>query len=100
MSGQQDDFLLTSSVFPGGESYRDVIVRLEPVIMELERQDNILIVCHQVRFRCSRVATMLITIIFQAIIRCLYGYFMGISQAEIPYIKVRTLSCVETCARN
>lgn len=32
----------------GGESYRDVIVRLEPVIMELERQDNILIVCHQV----------------------------------------------------
>jgi broad specificity phosphatase PhoE len=35
-------------VFAGGESYRDVIVRLEPVIMELERQDNILIVCHQV----------------------------------------------------
>jgi broad specificity phosphatase PhoE len=32
----------------GGESYRDVIVRLEPVIMELERQDNILIICHQV----------------------------------------------------
>lgn len=36
------------SVSAGGESYRDVIVRLEPVIMELERQDNILIVCHQV----------------------------------------------------
>ena len=35
-------------VLLGGESYRDVIVRLEPVIMELERQDNILIVCHQV----------------------------------------------------
>lgn len=51
MSGQQDDFLLTSSVCSGGESYRDVIVRLEPVIMELERQDNILIVCHQVRSR-------------------------------------------------
>ncbi|KAJ9109242.1 hypothetical protein QFC21_000571 [Naganishia friedmannii] len=55
--------------YRGGESYRDVIVRLEPVIMELERQDNILIICHQ------------------AIIRCLYGYFMGIPQAEIPYIK-------------
>jgi len=33
----------------GGESYRDVVVRLEPVIMELERQDNILIIGHQVR---------------------------------------------------
>jgi 6-phosphofructo-2-kinase / fructose-2,6-biphosphatase 2 len=32
----------------GGESYRDVVVRLEPVIIELERQDNILIIGHQV----------------------------------------------------
>lgn len=32
----------------GGESYRDVVIRLEPVIMELERQENILIVGHQV----------------------------------------------------
>ena len=34
--------------YRGGESYRDVVVRLEPVIMELERQENILIVAHQV----------------------------------------------------
>jgi hypothetical protein len=34
--------------YRGGESYRDVVVRLEPVIMELERQENILIVGHQV----------------------------------------------------
>jgi hypothetical protein len=33
----------------GGESYQDVVVRLEPVIMELERQENIVIICHQVR---------------------------------------------------
>jgi hypothetical protein len=32
----------------GGESYQDVVVRLEPVIMELERQENIIIICHQV----------------------------------------------------
>jgi broad specificity phosphatase PhoE len=32
----------------GGESYRDVVIRLEPVIMELERQENILIIGHQV----------------------------------------------------
>lgn len=56
--------------YRGGESYQDVVVRLEPVIMELERQENIIIICHQ------------------AIIRCLYGYFMGLSQEELPYIKV------------
>ena len=39
--------------YRGGESYRDVVVRLEPVIMELERQENILLVCHQVRPRVS-----------------------------------------------
>jgi len=33
----------------GGESYRDVVIRLEPVIMELERQENVLVVGHQVR---------------------------------------------------
>ena len=33
----------------GGESYRDLVVRLEPVIMELERQENILIIGHQAR---------------------------------------------------
>ncbi|KAF5392239.1 hypothetical protein D9757_001472 [Collybiopsis confluens] len=29
-----------------GESYRDVVVRLEPVFMELERQENILSIGH------------------------------------------------------
>jgi hypothetical protein len=33
----------------GGESYRDVVIRLEPVIMELERQENVLVVGHQVK---------------------------------------------------
>lgn len=56
--------------YRGGESYRDVVVRLEPVIMELERADNVLIIGHQ------------------AIIRCLYAYFMGLSQEQLPYIKV------------
>ncbi|THV02885.1 bifunctional 6-phosphofructo-2-kinase/fructose-2,6-bisphosphate 2-phosphatase [Dendrothele bispora CBS 962.96] len=56
--------------YRGGESYRDVVVRLEPVIMELERQENILIIGHQ------------------AILRCLYGYFHHISQADLPYIKI------------
>lgn len=56
--------------YQGGESYRDVVIRLEPVIMELERQENILIVCHQ------------------AVIRCLYAYFLNLSHDELPYIKI------------
>lgn len=39
----------------GGESYRDVVVRLEPVIMELERQDNVLVIGHQAIIRCLSV---------------------------------------------
>jgi len=34
------------------KSYMDVVSRLEPVIMELERQQNVLVVCHQAISRC------------------------------------------------
>ncbi|KIJ27860.1 hypothetical protein M422DRAFT_190528 [Sphaerobolus stellatus SS14] len=56
--------------YRGGESYRDVVVRLEPIIMELERQENILIIGHQ------------------AILRCLYAYFHNLPQDDLPYIKI------------
>lgn len=35
--------------YRGGESYRDVVIRLEPIIMELERSEDILIVGLTVR---------------------------------------------------
>jgi len=54
----------------GGESYRDVVIRLEPIIMEVERSDNILIVTHQ------------------AVLRCIYAYFMGSSQEQSPWMEV------------
>jgi 6-phosphofructo-2-kinase / fructose-2,6-biphosphatase 2 len=54
----------------GGESYRDVVIRLEPIIMELERSENILIVTHQ------------------AILRCIYAYFMNIPQEQSPWMEV------------
>lgn len=54
----------------GGESYRDVVIRLEPIIMELERSENILIVTHQ------------------AVVRCIYAYFMGSSQDKSPWMEV------------
>lgn len=56
--------------YRGGESYRDVVTRLEPIIMELERSENILIITHQ------------------AVVRCIYAYFMQKSQEESPWMKV------------
>lgn len=38
--------------YPRGESYEDLVARLEPVIMELERQTNVLVVSHQAVLRC------------------------------------------------
>ncbi|KAF9582538.1 Fructose-2,6-bisphosphatase [Lunasporangiospora selenospora] len=54
----------------GGESYRDVVQRLEPVLMDLERQTDVLIIGHQ------------------AILRCIYAYFMNYSHERLPYIKI------------
>lgn len=56
--------------YRGGESYRDIVNRLEPVIMELERQENILIITHQ------------------AVLRCLYAYFMSVPQEESPWMSI------------
>ncbi|XP_030624713.1 6-phosphofructo-2-kinase/fructose-2,6-bisphosphatase isoform X9 [Chanos chanos] len=50
-------------------SYEDLVHRLEPVIMELERQENVLVICHQ------------------AVMRCLLAYFLDKSAEELPYLK-------------
>lgn len=55
--------------YPKGESYQDLVTRLEPVIMELERQENVLVVCHQ------------------AVMRCLLAYFLDNSSSALPYIR-------------
>ncbi|MED6256763.1 6-phosphofructo-2-kinase/fructose-2,6-bisphosphatase 2 [Ataeniobius toweri] len=55
--------------YPGGESYQDLVQRLEPVIMELERQGNVLVVCHQ------------------AVMRCLLAYFLDKGADDLPYMK-------------
>ncbi|KAF9976663.1 Fructose-2,6-bisphosphatase [Actinomortierella ambigua] len=67
--------------YRGGESYRDVVVRLEPVIMELERHHNILIVGHQ------------------AILRCIYAYFMNYSHEKLPYIKIPLHTLIQLTPR-
>lgn len=48
--------VLRVCVFDGSvilrQSYEDLVQRLEPVMMELERQENILVICHQAVMRC------------------------------------------------
>ena len=58
--------------YPQGESYLDVIDRLEPIIFELERKQNpVLVVGHQ------------------AVLRCLYGYFVGKAvDKQLPYFSM------------
>jgi broad specificity phosphatase PhoE len=50
--------------YPEGESYQDLVVRLEPVIMELENADKVVVV-----------------VAHQAVLRCLLAYF-GSTSAE------------------
>eukprot|EP00742_Colponemidia_sp_Colp-10_P001041 GILJ01001127.1.p1 GENE.GILJ01001127.1~~GILJ01001127.1.p1 ORF type:complete len:463 (-),score=42.69 GILJ01001127.1:234-1556(-) len=57
--------------YPRGESYMDVIQRLEPVIFELERQRHpVIVIGHQ------------------AVLRCLYAYFTDQSLIEVPHIEI------------
>ena len=57
--------------YPQGESYADVIQRLEPVIIELEGlRSPVLIIGHQ------------------AALRALYGYLIGKPQEECVYLNV------------
>ncbi|KAK6628433.1 hypothetical protein RUM43_002247 [Polyplax serrata] len=56
--------------YPWGESYLDIMQRLEPVLMQLESEDNILVLSHQ------------------AVLRCILGYFLDNSVEQLPYLEV------------
>ncbi|KAJ6810716.1 6-phosphofructo-2-kinase/fructose-2,6-bisphosphatase-like [Iris pallida] len=64
--------------YPRGESYLDVIQRLEPVIIELERQ-----------------RAPVVVISHQAVLRALYGYFADRPLEEIPHIEVPLHTIIE-----
>jgi 6-phosphofructo-2-kinase/fructose-2,6-biphosphatase 4 len=56
---------------PRGESYHDLSVRLEPILIELEReQEDLLIIGHS------------------TVIRCLLAYLIGLPASEIPAIEI------------
>lgn len=57
--------------YPRGESYLDLIQRLEPVIFALEKATSpILVIGHR------------------AVIRCLYAYFVDLTAEDVPHISV------------
>lgn len=57
--------------YPRGESYLDVIARLEPLVIEMERhREPLLIVGHQ------------------GILRILYAFYTGLSRSEAPYVSI------------
>ncbi|KAL0910837.1 hypothetical protein M5K25_018930 [Dendrobium thyrsiflorum] len=64
--------------YPRGESYLDVIQRLEPVIIELERQ-----------------RAPVVVISHQAVLRALYAYFADKPLKEIPHIEVPLHTIIE-----
>jgi hypothetical protein len=57
--------------YPRGESYLDVIARLEPMVIEMERhREPLMIVGHQ------------------GILRIIYAFYMGLSRAEAPFLSI------------
>lgn len=64
--------------FPRAESYHDLAIRLEPIIFELERtREDVLIIGQS------------------SVLRCLIAYLQGNKPAEIPFIQVREGDLVE-----
>ncbi|KAJ9120326.1 hypothetical protein QFC24_005280 [Naganishia onofrii] len=63
---------------PRAESYHDLSVRLEPVIFELERhQEDLLIIGHA------------------SVIRCLLAYLVGLPPSEVPAVEIARGDLVE-----
>lgn len=66
--------------YPRGESYHDLAVRLEPIILELERaSDDILIVAHE------------------SVLKVLYGYLMACHSADIPFLSLPRNEILKVC---
>ncbi|KAI9797741.1 MAG: hypothetical protein M1835_006913 [Candelina submexicana] len=66
--------------YPRAESYHDLAVRLEPIILELEREQNdLLIVAHE------------------SVLRVLYGYLMACNATDIPNLQFPRNEIIEAC---
>lgn len=64
--------------YPRGESYQDIILRLDPVIIELERtRKPVLVIAHN------------------AVLRALYAYFQGVPRERCPYLTIPLHTVIE-----
>jgi broad specificity phosphatase PhoE/predicted kinase len=64
--------------YPRGESYQDVIQRLDSVIVELERQQKpVLVIAHQ------------------AVLRALYAYFTEVAPEDCPFLPIPLHAVIE-----
>jgi 6-phosphofructo-2-kinase len=71
---------LTTNYFTGGESYIDVIERLRPIIIELERKEEDVVICtHNVVMRYSFLSLMRRTIV---------SYFIGLPLEQMVTLEV------------
>eukprot|EP00091_Calanus_sinicus_P001983 TRINITY_DN12001_c0_g1_i1.p1 TRINITY_DN12001_c0_g1~~TRINITY_DN12001_c0_g1_i1.p1 ORF type:complete len:113 (-),score=26.07 TRINITY_DN12001_c0_g1_i1:162-500(-) len=56
--------------YPHGESYLDVVQRIQPILQTIKEEDNLLIISHQ------------------ATLRCLLTMILGYPSQDLPYLKV------------
>jgi broad specificity phosphatase PhoE/predicted kinase len=64
--------------YPRGESYQDIILRLDPVIIELERtRKPVVVIAHN------------------AVLRALYAYFQGVPRERCPYLPIPLHTVIE-----
>ncbi|KAL7751394.1 hypothetical protein RI367_003254 [Sorochytrium milnesiophthora] len=64
--------------YPRGESFHDVCVRLESILLEMEREkDDLLIIAHE------------------TVLKCLYAYLMDRDEKEIPALHIALGTLIE-----
>lgn len=63
--------------YPGGESYIDVCRRLQPILPEMNKAENLLVICHQ------------------AVLRCVVAYLTHAPMTTLPYIKIPLHTIIE-----
>lgn len=68
--------------YPGGESYLDLVGRVQPLVIELER-----------------VRKPLVIIAHQAVLRTLYGYLLGRRPEDLPHLDVPLHTVLELTPR-
>ena len=76
------EWMIPVLVIYRGESYMDIIERLQPVIFELERTTKpVIVVSHQ------------------AVLRCLISYFIDLPKDNIPYYSIPLHTLVKIVSR-